>query len=113
MRNTIKKVTIVVPVLMTSCHVSLKPKIGPLISHTQMVSAANANASGWPVVCAVHLAKRENRERGYGYMSSPFMARAAARHLEQASSDDAGATRRLARGDRVGWSPSHAASGCI
>ena len=29
-RNTIRNVTIVVPVLMTSCHVSEKPKIGPV-----------------------------------------------------------------------------------
>ena len=33
-RNTIKKVTIVVPVLMTNCHVSEKPKNGPLTAQT-------------------------------------------------------------------------------
>jgi hypothetical protein len=58
-----RKVTIV-PVLITSCHVSLKPNKGPLISQMPMVSVASTKASGWPVVCAVHLAKRENRERG-------------------------------------------------
>ena len=33
-RNTIKKVTIVVPVLITNCHVSEKPKKGPLAAQT-------------------------------------------------------------------------------
>ena len=34
-RNTIRNVTMVVPVLMTSCQVSLKPKTGPVTIHTQ------------------------------------------------------------------------------
>ena len=34
-RNTIRNVTIVVPVLMTSCHVSEKPNSGPVTSHDQ------------------------------------------------------------------------------
>ena len=33
-RNTIRNVTIVVPVLMTSCHVSLKPNSGPVTAQT-------------------------------------------------------------------------------
>ena len=32
-RKTIKKVTIVVPVLITSCQISEKPNIGPVIAH--------------------------------------------------------------------------------
>jgi hypothetical protein len=42
MRNTIRKVTMVVPVLMTSCQVSLKPKIGLVTIHTTITSAARA-----------------------------------------------------------------------
>ena len=34
-RNTIRNVTIVVPVLMTSCHVSENPNSGPVTSHDQ------------------------------------------------------------------------------
>src|SRR5271156_2723853 len=44
MRNTIRKVTMVVPVLMTSCHVSEKRKSGPVIPQTTMIMAAAANA---------------------------------------------------------------------
>jgi hypothetical protein len=41
-----RNVTMVVAVLMTSCHVSLKPKIGPQTIQTRMTSVAKANASG-------------------------------------------------------------------
>ena len=41
-----RKVTIVVPVLMASCQVSLKPKIGPLTPQTTIAATAAANASG-------------------------------------------------------------------
>src|SRR3954463_4694467 len=44
MRNTIKKVTIVVPVLITSCHVLLKLKIGPVKPQTTMIPQARTNA---------------------------------------------------------------------
>jgi hypothetical protein len=56
-RNTIRNVTIVVPVLMTSCHVSENPKIGPLISQTRMVRTARPNAVELPVQL---VAKRES-----------------------------------------------------
>jgi hypothetical protein len=52
-------VTIVVPVFMTNCHVSLNLNIGPVIPQTTMIKAAAMNAAGWPVARAVHLAKRE------------------------------------------------------
>ena len=39
--NTIRKVTIVVAVLITSCQVSLKPKNGPSIAHTTMLASAS------------------------------------------------------------------------
>ena len=41
-------VTIVVPVLMTSCHVSLKPNIGPSAAHTTMIETAAMNVAGCP-----------------------------------------------------------------
>jgi hypothetical protein len=52
-------VTIVVPVFMTNCHVSLNLNIGPVTPQTMMIKAAMMNAAGWPVARAVHLAKRE------------------------------------------------------
>ena len=38
-RNTIRKVTMVVPVLMTSCQTSEKPKIGPVTAQTTTSAA--------------------------------------------------------------------------
>ena len=49
MRNTIKNVTIVVPVLITSCHVSEKLKSGPKMSQTSTVAQANKKAGVLPV----------------------------------------------------------------
>jgi hypothetical protein len=48
MTKTMRKVTIVVAVLMTSCHVSLKPNAGPETIQSTMTETAAANASGWP-----------------------------------------------------------------
>ena len=59
LRNTIRNVTIVVAVFMTSCHVSLKLKIGPVINHTAMRPTAREKMIGRPAMCAVHLVKRE------------------------------------------------------
>jgi len=55
-----RKVTIVVPVFMTSCQVSLKLKIGPVVAHATITNTANTKVDGWPVALAVHLAKRVN-----------------------------------------------------
>src|SRR2546428_10158554 len=60
MRKTIRKVTMVVPVLMTSCQVSLKWKMGPVAAHSTIMATAITNAVGWPAVRAVHFAKCEN-----------------------------------------------------
>ena len=49
MRKTIRKVTMVVPVLMTSCHVSEKPKSGPVAAQTRMTPRAVAKAHEPPV----------------------------------------------------------------
>src|SRR5580765_1567673 len=50
---------IVVLVLMTSCHVSLKWKTGPVTIHTRMRPTAIANTGGRPQKCAASFAKRE------------------------------------------------------
>src|SRR5580765_1862657 len=49
MRKTIKNVMMVVPVLMTSCHVSENLKTGPVTPHTTIVARATANAHEPPV----------------------------------------------------------------
>src|SRR5271165_6411408 len=65
-KNTIRKVTMVVPVLMTSCHVSEKSKNGPLTAHTMMVATARANTHARPTSREVALAIREkSRLRGW------------------------------------------------
>src|SRR5688572_32702436 len=57
-----RNVTIVVPVLMTSCQVSLKPKRGPLTAQRMTTPNATPNAPGLPATCAVHFANRPNQE---------------------------------------------------
>jgi hypothetical protein len=56
-----RKVTIVVPVLITSCQVSLKPKSGPLTAHTVTVASASAKAAGLPVTWEIHFANVVNQ----------------------------------------------------
>lgn len=53
---------IVVPVLMTNCHVSLKPNRGPVTTQTTMMATANVNTRGRPQKCAADFAKREYQE---------------------------------------------------
>ena len=57
---------LVVPVLITSCQVSLKPKMGPVMAQVTTTITATRKAIGYPVACAVALAKRENGEPRYG-----------------------------------------------
>ena len=54
--NTIRNVTMVVPVLITSCHVSENPKSGPLISHTMTMPAAVMTVEARPAASEVLLA---------------------------------------------------------
>jgi hypothetical protein len=69
MRKTIRNVTIVVPVLMTSCHVSLKPKKGPEMAHNIRTAVASENAPGRPAARDVHLANRVKMEGDFfGFM---------------------------------------------
>src|SRR4051812_22265439 len=49
MRNTIRNVTTVVPVLITSCQVLSKRKRGPVIPQTRMMPQASVNALVLPV----------------------------------------------------------------
>ena len=51
----------VVPVLMTSCQVSEKPKSGPVAAHTRTTTTASTNANGEPMPCEVALANRRNK----------------------------------------------------
>src|SRR3954471_2661983 len=53
----------VVPVLITSCQVSLKWKYEPVKPHVRTTTTASRNAAGRPVACAVHLVKRVNQLR--------------------------------------------------
>ena len=57
-----RKVTMVVPVLIMSCHESLKPKIGPVAAQMRTIPNAIAKAMGLPVARAVHFAKRLKNE---------------------------------------------------
>ena len=59
-RKTIRKVMMVVPVLMTSCQVSLNRNSGPVTAHTRMMSRAIPNVAGWPAPRAVPLANLVN-----------------------------------------------------
>jgi len=60
-RNTIRKVTILLIVFMTSCHESEKPKIGPVISQPATNAAAKPKAHGRPLLVAVSDANLENQ----------------------------------------------------
>src|SRR5690242_16841835 len=56
-RNTIRNVTIVVPVLMTNCHVSENPNSGPLVPQATTTPAANMKVEARPAANDVRLAK--------------------------------------------------------
>jgi hypothetical protein len=56
MRKTIRKVTIVVPVLITSCQLSEKPKSGPTTAQAMTVPAAMVNAGGLPTTSETQVA---------------------------------------------------------
>ena len=64
MRNTMRKVTIAVPVLITNYQVSLNLKIGPVRSQAATTTLASKNARGRPVTRAVAFANRANHDVG-------------------------------------------------
>src|SRR5688572_15050853 len=65
MRNTIRKVTMVVLVLITSCQLSLKRNMGPAASQRRTMPAAMLKAAGLPPARDVALAKRVNHVPGF------------------------------------------------
>jgi len=76
MRKTIKKVMIVVPVLITSCQVSLNPNSGPVTAHAATTETAVMNVNGLPVILAVNFAKRENQDFDLvGLMVTPELSK--------------------------------------
>ena len=67
-----RNVTMVVPVLITSCHVSLYPNKGPVAAQTITISTANANVVDEPETLAAPRAKSENEELDFFIYQSPF-----------------------------------------
>ena len=51
----------VVPVLITSCQVSLKPNSGPVTIHASTTSSASTKLNGLPAKREAALAKRVNQ----------------------------------------------------
>lgn len=54
---------IVVPVLMTSCHVSEKPNSGPVMPQVIIMASATVKVAGVPVMRVTEPAKRSKRAR--------------------------------------------------
>src|SRR5215212_5331299 len=59
-RKTMRKVTMVVPVLMINCQVSEYPKIGPVAAQTRITITQSANVIGRPDSFATAAAKAVN-----------------------------------------------------
>jgi hypothetical protein len=57
-----RNVRMVVAVLITSCHVSLKPKMGPVTIHASISITAETNTIGLPVMRDVVFAIAEYHE---------------------------------------------------
>src|SRR4029434_5369336 len=70
MRNTIKKVTIVVAVFITNCHVSLNLNNGPVITHASTTATATIKVTGLPVTRDVHFANLVNQDLDFGGLIS-------------------------------------------
>ncbi len=62
-KKTIRNVTIVVPVLMTSCQVSLKPNKRTVIAQTSTTATASRKVVGRPEIREVATASRANQLR--------------------------------------------------
>src|SRR4029453_10647730 len=58
--KTIRNVTMLVPVLITSCQVSENPNSGPVTAQTTMTPSATMNAHGVPVACDTAAANFRN-----------------------------------------------------
>src|ERR1043165_3005156 len=70
-KNTIRNVMIVVPVLITNCQVSEKSNIGPVIAQTTTVPAANKKATELPVAFVAHSANRSKKP--FFFLPSAFL----------------------------------------
>ena len=66
-----RKVMTVVPVLITSCQVSLKLKIGPVTAQIATTAAARRKMAGLPQKSEAWRAKRPNQSAGW---DTPFFA---------------------------------------
>jgi hypothetical protein len=87
-KKTIRKVTIVVPVLMISCQVSEKWNIGPLIAHPTMTITAMINAHDEPTICDVFDENFRNRSfigqpPRYVYPTKEYSKRRATMYLPE------------------------------
>src|SRR4051794_17046207 len=91
MRNTIRKVTIVVPVLMTSCQVSENLKSGPVNAQTRISNTGERNVHGEPTPAATAAAILRN---------SSFIRHAPE---EPDPSCDPDVSRRCAAATRTNW----------
>src|SRR5205814_41494 len=60
-RNTMRNVTMVVAVLLTTSPASLKPHSRPVIAHAPITSTASMTVAGLPDASHVHLVKRVNQ----------------------------------------------------
>ncbi len=72
MRKTMRKVTMVVEVLITSCQVSLKSKNGPLIAHNRINPRATTKVGGRPAQLDRRWAKREKLMAADSLLHSPY-----------------------------------------
>jgi hypothetical protein len=72
-KKTIRNVTTVVPVLITSCHVSEKPNIGPVAAHTSTIKTARPNAQELPVHSVAWRANRSTMP-SRRFLSITFLA---------------------------------------
>jgi hypothetical protein len=60
-------------VFITSCHVSLKPNIGPVIAQAIMINTAPIKVTDLPDARAVHLVNRVNHDLDFvGLMIYPL-----------------------------------------
>ena len=73
MRNTIRKVMMVVPVLTTSCHCSENPNIGPQMAHPTMNDKARMNAGVLPVASVTIAENRSDQFELCGLLTDVFI----------------------------------------
>src|SRR5688572_21474193 len=90
MRNTIRNVTTVVPVLITSCHVSLYPKNGPVTAQATTTDSARRKVYGRPEMRALVLANPVNQLRDFVglILPAPYNPQTAASTLREGITDE-------------------------